>query len=312
MKSLLDIQQEVRKLEQNVRDITEGIKTINSDIEEMKQSPEKVEIDYKKIASLARNIPFKHHPIRNLGDERACRMYLVMLLHIVALNKGKDGVKDGFIFIQWIKDRSDIDWSLEELVRESMRQDSSLYYDFAEMFPEQYKEKFLVDALIIGNLGGCASRKAMEYIANVSVIFDIDMEKLCNLSTVSKIILCQSVDGLDKAVLRENISYAKRYMYYLEDGLYELWKRESREIVVEQVALGVREFKWKVKAEQMVQVGDTIATYYEMKKKQAFRYVSNTSGVLYPFCQNYVYYGVIASAEDDMDSIKAWIKEIRE
>ena len=68
-----------------------------------------------------------------------------MLLHIVALNKEKDDVKDGFIFIQWIKDRSDIDWSLEELVRESMRQDSSLYYDFAEMFPEQYKEKFLVE-----------------------------------------------------------------------------------------------------------------------------------------------------------------------
>ncbi len=33
MKSILDIQQEVRKLEQNVRDIREGIKTINSDIE---------------------------------------------------------------------------------------------------------------------------------------------------------------------------------------------------------------------------------------------------------------------------------------
>ena len=280
----------------------------------MKQSAEKVEIDYKKIASLARNIPFKRHPIRNLWDERACRMYLVMLLHIVALNKEKDDVKDGFIFIQWIKDRSDIDWSLEELVRESMRQDSSLYYDFAEMFPEQYKEKFLVDALIIGNLGGCASRKVMEYIANVSVIFGIDTETLCNLSTVAKIILCQSVDGLDKAVLRENISYAKKYMYYLGEGLPELWKRESREIVVEQNALRVKEFKWKVKAGQMVQVGDAIATYNETKKEKGFSYVINIniSGVLYPFCKNKVYYGVIASAEDDMDSIKAWIKEIRE
>lgn len=49
-----------------------------------------------------------------------------------------------------------------------------------------------------------------------------------------------------------------------------------------------------------------------MEKHKPMEYIANVGGVSYPFRQNNVYYGVVASKEDDMDSIKMWIKEIRE
>ena len=53
LKSLLDIQQDVRRLENSVRDIGESIKNIYSDIDELRNADNSTDIDFSKIEVLA-------------------------------------------------------------------------------------------------------------------------------------------------------------------------------------------------------------------------------------------------------------------
>ena len=86
MKSLLDIQQDVRSLEKSVQEVTNLIKGINLDMEEFRTANQNTDVDFSKIETLAKNISFGKHPIRKLSDGRACQIYLEMLLNIVRLD----------------------------------------------------------------------------------------------------------------------------------------------------------------------------------------------------------------------------------
>lgn len=63
MKSLLDIQQDIRTLESSINDITDSIKNINSDIEELRTVNQNTDVDYSKIELLAKQLSFGKHPL---------------------------------------------------------------------------------------------------------------------------------------------------------------------------------------------------------------------------------------------------------
>ena len=66
MKSLLDIQQDIRILESNIQEITDSVKSISSDIEAIRNSSERAALDYSKIEVLAKRINFREHPLNKL------------------------------------------------------------------------------------------------------------------------------------------------------------------------------------------------------------------------------------------------------
>ena len=112
MKSLLDIQQDIRVLEKNIQEINKCVKTINTDIETIRNSSEGVALDYSKIELLAKQIDFGKHPLDKLKDGRACQIYLEMLLNIVRLDQDEESVVNRMVFVQWLQIQSKIDWSL--------------------------------------------------------------------------------------------------------------------------------------------------------------------------------------------------------
>lgn len=71
MKSLLEIQQDIRSLEHSINDITDTIKEISSDIEDLRNANQNTDIDYSKIELLSKLITFGKHPIDKLDDGRA-------------------------------------------------------------------------------------------------------------------------------------------------------------------------------------------------------------------------------------------------
>jgi|BioPla2DNA2_1021312.scaffolds.fasta_scaffold28538_3 hypothetical protein len=317
MKSLLDIQQDVRKLENSVQEIVESIKNVSADIDNIRNSSEGAALDFSKIEVLAKQIDFGKHPLDKLKDGHICQVYLEMLLSIVQLDSDEEVTINRMVFIQWLQIQARIDWTLEDLYKDSFKIDKKSYFEFVDLIPKKYKEYFFVDALIVANIAGNANEEIYEYIADIVTILGISERSIKELALVARLALSQRIDGIGREALEVLQDKAKGYSHYFKSEFTEDSQKALRVIVVELHDNVAKNFKWKVQQQQKVQRGDVIATYQKEKKSRGYSYIKNyeleeirasVPGTIFQFRNNNTYYGVIAHEEDNKDSIKAWVK----
>lgn len=335
MKSLLDIQQDIRDLELSVKEITKTIRSLHTDIENIRDSSDIAELDYARIEMLSRQLPFGKHPLNKLEDRTCCKIYLEMLLNIVCLDLESENIINRLVFLQWLQIQSRVNWTLEELYKDCMKRNRKIYYEFAEAVHKKYWSYFMVDALITANIGGRANREILEYIVDLNTILGNSKDSLRTYSLISRIVLQQNVEGISKVYLPDVYQCLENYGFYVSADVIEQVKCAFRDIVVELRDNETKEFKWKVKQRTKVEKGDLIALYkrYAYKKepckKEVGKRVSWTarsgvepelvteeikaasSGVIFQFKADNTYYGVIAFEADNKDSIKAWVKANR-
>lgn len=320
MKSLLDIQQDIRVLEKNIQEITECVKTINTDIETIRNSSESVALDYSKIELLAKQINFGKHPLDKLKDGRACQIYLEMLLNIVRLDQDEESAVNRMVFVQWLQIQARIDWSLEDLYLDSFKTDKQMIYEMVEVIPKKYKEFFLVDALIVANIAGSANEEIYQYIGDIIAVLGLSIEEVKNLAFITQVSLSQSLLGVSRDDLKVLLDKAKSFGHYIRNDFAEKGIKALRLVVVELPDNEAKNFKWKVRQQQAVVSGDVIATYQKEKKSRGFSYMEDykseeikapVSGVIFQFRDNNTNYGVIAHEQDNKDSIKSWVKARR-
>lgn len=320
MKSLLDLQQEIRALENNISHVMECIQNINDDIDEMRNASQNMDVDYAKIKLLAKHISFGKHPIDKLNDGKACQMYLEMLLNIVHMDLCEETSINRLVFIQWIQMESGIDWSLEDLFKDCYKTKIESFHEFVNLVPVKYRESFIVDALIVAGLCGTANAEIYEYIAELVAVFGIDKDRLLTLSTVARVALCQNINCMEKKEMDNFQRCAKFFKHYIKSEILEIGIKSLREIIVEIPDSEARDFKWKVKQEQAVNKGDVVAIYGKVDHTRGYflktNYVteeikSPSTGTIYQFRDKCINYGVIAHETDNKDSIKAWVKARR-
>lgn len=320
MKSLLEIQQDIRSLEHSINDITDTIKEISSDIEDLRNANQNTDIDYSKIELLSKLITFGKHPIDKLDDGRACQVYLEMLLNIVRLDPDEELSLNRLMFIQWIQKESRINLTLEDLFKDSYKIDTNAYHEMVDVIPTKYKEFFVVDALIVANIGGTANTEINEYIVGLVTTFGITKERLRILSFVARTVLCQKVQRMEKEEMDEFQKCAKAYKHYIKADILKNGILSLRQLVVEIPDDDCKNFKWKVKQGQAVRKDDIIAIYSKATKIRGFSHSTNykteeikapSTGTIFQFRDNCINYGVIAHETDNKDSIKAWVKERR-
>lgn len=320
MKSLLDIQQEIRTLENSVQQIMGSIKNINADIDNIRNSSEVGVLDFYKIEILAKQFDFGKHPLDKLEDGRACQVYLEMLLNIVRLDFYGEVTVNRMVFIKWLQLQSRIDWSLEDLYKDSFKIEKQSYYDLLEAIPKKYREYFVVDSLIVANIAGNANREIYEYIADIVSVLGISADEVKDLALISRVALNQNIEGISREQLEVIYNKAKEYSYFIHNNIVEEGIKALRVIEVELPDIYVGDFKWKVKQHQKVRSGDVIATCKIYKnKKGGFGFhnpkdykeeeiKATVSGTIFQFRDNNTNYGVIAHEQDNKDSIKAWVK----
>jgi len=316
LKSLLDIQQDVRRLEKSVQDISQDVRAINADIDELRNSTEMDSLDFDVIEILSKHIKFNKHPLNTLKEGRHCQMYLEMLCNIVRMDKDPESTINRMVFMQWLQQQASIDWSLEELYKDTFKNGKESYYDIVNEIPEKYRDFFVLDTLVVGNIAGSANREIQEYIVDLATILGIDNEKLGLLAIVAKAVLCQDLAGFTRSQIEMVLDNSK-FKYYLPSDLTNQAIVGLRVIDVELSDEDSYGFKWTVKNLEYVSAGEVIATYKKTNKR-GFSYfyitdeiVASESGTLYQFRHNNTNYGIIAHATDNKDSIKAWVKEGR-
>lgn len=320
MKSLLDIQQDLRNLEKSVSEITLEIKSLGVSIREMREANQSTELDYSKIELLSRNITFSKHPIAKFDDRRVCQVYLEMLLNVVRLDLEGELTLNRLVFLQWIKKESGIDRTLEELYKDCFSIKAESIHELVDIVPRKCRDYFMVDLLIVANIGGTANREIYEYIAGIATVFEIDKNEITVLSQIAEAALCQKLNEMKKKEMDEFQSVAHSFGHYISSDLLEAGIRSMRQIVVELADSDVQSFKWKVKQHQEVQEGDLIATYERPTRKRGYFLPTNyvekeirtpIEGTIYQFRDSCINYGVIAHKDDNKDSIKAWVKGSR-
>ena len=97
MKSLLEVQQDIRNLELKLKSISEDVRGVYADIDDIRNSEQDTGIDYAALEILSKNIPFSKHPIEKLKDSWLRQIYIELLLNIVFLDDEKKNV------LQWTK-----------------------------------------------------------------------------------------------------------------------------------------------------------------------------------------------------------------
>jgi hypothetical protein len=336
VKSLLDLQQELRTLEKDVTDVMKSVQSINHDIEQMRNtSSSDIKVDYKKIELLAENISFEDHPLSEVNDEKVCKIYLEMLLNITRLDLDEKNLIERLVFIQWLQKESKIDWILEELFQDCLKTKEEFVYEFVELLPIEYVENFIVDALIVAGLCGGANAEIYEYIANLVAILGIKKEKLVELSIVVRVVLCQDTNWMSKEEEKIFLKYIAFFEYYTESENIIMSKniiKGMRQIVVKMegsenerdtMAMYRQMFgsenkiiHWEVENGQKVNKGDVIATYRNYSDLKIESIKAPLSGTLYQFKFNasqvsrgHRYYGVISHKKDNPKSIETWLKE---
>ena len=107
---------------------------------------------------------------------------------------------------------------------------------------------------------------------------------------------------------------AKYYQFhhYFCDDMLKKQLIAKRKIVVES-GLYSAEPKWLVQGNGVpVEKNQNIAiTYPTLTKRMGITVPAPCSGMFFHFRQKNVHYGVIANSGDNLDSIKAWVKQER-
>lgn len=311
MKSLLDIQQEIRELDAKVKDISASIAEIYDAINEMRNDDADT-IDYETIRLMALNLTFGQHPLDKLEDAYACQTYIETLLSLVHTDYGSEQTINRLIFIQWFLTQSRLNITLEELFKVSLKITSDTFEKLIEVIPKDYRNQLVLDALIIANINGQSNNDVLIYIVSLCSILAVDKDQLRILSIIAKSILRQDLAKIKKADLQQVLAQAKYFKHYLNNGLLETGYRSQRTIAVEAPDTSHSNFKWMVNQHTQVKKGDVIVTYSNNQWSKPVKEIkSPCSGTLFQFRSNCINYGVIALETDNKNSIKKWLLQRR-
>lgn len=308
MKSLLDIQQDVRNLEGNVQEITKRIKALNSDIADIRNAEYDAEYDFQKIELLARKISFEEHPLGWLKSAGSgiCQAYLELLLALVQLDSEEKATIDRMVFIQWLQMKSGIVLSLDDLYKNTLKMDRKRYFELLELICGKYREYFIVDALIVSNITGAVNRAMYEYIADIAAVFEISSQEVKRLALIAKITLKQEEKNLSEEQKRFILDHGNEYGYYIS----EVINRIRRNLAVKVNWENVADFYWERSTGEKIKVNDVLAYYYTLDDCREHEIRATVSGRIFAFRNKNTYYGVISDENDNLAAIMKWVKEM--
>lgn len=313
MKSLLDIQQEIRNLEGKVKDIFSSISSIYGEMDELRNDDD-VDVDFDMIRLMSKQFTFGQHPIENLEDAFAQQMYLKAMLSLVHVDRGSESTVDRLVFIQYILSCSHLKMDLETLYQSALTITAESFGDIAEAVPKQYLEYLIVDFLIAANICGTASDSLLAYVASFCSLVGVDKKSLRTLSSIAKNVLMQGAGKMKDVDLQDFINRSENFKHYLDDKLLGVILQDQRTIVVEVPDVKCSDFKWKIKQFAQVNQGDIVATYHPpirfmMSKEKITKVIAPCDGTMFLFRNNNTNYGVISHETDSKDRIKAWVSQ---
>lgn len=303
MNNLFELQKEVRRISNQAAALSASLNAIEQKIAQFGE-PTVQSSDFEKIKLLATHFPFQSHPIL-AASWQVASIYLKILAKIIVLSGDQQAHIDQLVFLQWICIQASVD--LPKLLHDANQVTMQIFEKIDQLLPKATQEQLIVDSLILANFTGQATQSALEYIVNLCMICNVPEKNLRTFSQIAKSVL-QQKSNFYKKKNASILSYRSLFNHYLSPQQRDTLTQAQRYLVVEIPDSAVSQFRWKVKQQATVQKGDLIATYRKIRNSNTTtNIIAHTSGVLFQFRSNKTIYGVISTAYDNKNDIRAWI-----
>lgn len=322
MKTLLEIQQDVRNLENSVTELSKNISEIYQSIDAVRAGEAKFVVDYKKIEKLSEKIPFSKHPLalRKI-DSNVFVSYIKLLLNIMRMSYDLTATIKRLVLVQWLKKEFSLDKSLEDLLYLSYSETEETFEEDIQRIGEEIRMHFAVDLLMVANCTGEAEKPVYDYIAKLFTILNLSQQEVRIASLIAGTALMQSADGLNREEVLLLLDEAPAYSHYLNQKFIHTLIRSLRVVVLKVPKKEVRSFKWN--GQKFPRMGyykkmKLIATFERERKnpkkpnsysKYIGESVSNEyPGFLFVYDDNGFYCAVSSHKSDKSRNIKEWLK----
>lgn len=213
MKTISELQQEIRSMQIELNNISEHLTDIDNELLNYKDTG-KSESVYKKIYEIAEAIPVIEHPIINY-DYSVKNNYFAILILIATCENNINN--NQLLFLQRMimadSQRTSIDLYMAGVGSISPE---DVIFKIKDDIKKDMTDRLILDMLIIANMSSVKSRKTYEIIADVAALLAIDKETLTCLSQIATAILKQDIMIIKREMKASLIIRAdERYGYYL-------------------------------------------------------------------------------------------------
>lgn len=213
MKTISELQQEIRSMQIELNNISEHLTDIDNELLNYKDTG-KSESVYKKIYEIAEAIPVIEHPIINY-DYSVKNNYFAILILIATCENNINN--NQLLFLQRMimadSQRTSIDLYMAGIGSISPE---DVIFKIKDEIKKDMTDRLILDMLIIANMSSVKSRKTYEIIADIAALFAIDKETLTYLSQIATAILKQDIMIIKREMKASLIIRAdERYGYYL-------------------------------------------------------------------------------------------------
>ena len=338
MKTLQELQQEVRILEDELRGLGTRLGRVASELDELQHAGDgSAGIDFDAVRFCAKQLDFSGHPLAEL-EPGAARLYLTALLSLARFRKETDG--NLLVLAQWILDQTQLSDTLSSLLLAGYEIGAKQLQDLHEQLGNHWGPMLVLDLLVGAGLSGPPEEKALEYIGEVAMLFQMDEDRMEDIAAAARCSLRQSLEDEKKKKLVDLPGYAK--IYWTKDMRNAVFMKQAvratgqaaittaavlktigkgighalsinRYIEVEEPILIAKELTWSVPQQSTVTKGRTLAVveYWDqvLGCRRSRTICAKHDGTIYQFTYDGKYYGVISAVYDTLDQIQNWLRQ---
>lgn len=191
MKTILELQEEIRSLRTAVQGIDKRLEFFEDELTNYKDVAQSDTV-YPKIYYIAKAMPVIKHPLIEQGYAVKKNYFAVLLMVATCEDSIND---DQLLFLQRMimadKQRTGIDCYMAE---QGSVQPENVIYKISENIKGRLSLLLMLDMLVIANLSHMKTVKTFEMIANIATFLKITKNEMRHISSIAAVLLRQSCE----------------------------------------------------------------------------------------------------------------------
>lgn len=205
--NLTDLQQELRSIESR-------IEMLHNEIEQMKPKTEdEKRNNFEKITKLAGKAPIVR---TSISEESADVKKTIFSSLSYLLLLDETDISDRLLYLCRLAKGCGYDASAEELYKNGLEFEEA---DLARMETElaEYKFTYLVEAFLIANISGEASKELLSVIADLANVFGIEKEEIQVIGLAAKSVLTNHFDFMFELPVPDKNRWSGKFRDYIPE-----------------------------------------------------------------------------------------------
>lgn len=179
----------------SIEELQADLKQLYAELEErkiMEQESLPQTVNFEELSSKAERCKIENHPMAN-RDEHEQSMYLLLLISVIALDETV--YENSFSMLYRISHGMNFNGDVQELLLQAKQMDFKRIDDITRLFiNDDVKLLLLMEAMMIVQGFKKEYKKAMNYVAELCILMELEKEQVILISNIARVVLMQNVE----------------------------------------------------------------------------------------------------------------------